>query len=661
MILKIVIKNAKYVYYQKLFNKCNNNIKKTWDNIRSIINKSPKKNVLPEHVIKDGNICLTNNTDIANEFNNFFTNIGPKFASQIDTSNKRPFESYLYKIKDNLSFKFHMIQEKNVLEIIKSMQPKSSCGFDGFNCKLIKCCASSLVKPLTLIINQSLTTGIFPDQLKTAKVIPIYKENNLDHNILNNYRPISILPVLSKIFEKIVHIQVYDYFSKNKLFFNSQYGFRENHSTELAAIELVDKIYQSLDIGKNPLAVFCDLSKAFDTLDHKILLHKLKFYGFSKIAMNWFFSYLSNRSQFVTLNNTNSSNLKITTGVPQGSILGPLLFLIYVNDLSFSTNSNVIMYADDTCLLIPLTQNSSSINYTNQNNEINDKMSSLYNWLCVNKLSLNIDKTKYMIFHFCQKKLSDDLIPKIIINNKPICKVDKFKFLGFYFDSTLSWKTHIEYISNKISKVNGILSILKYYLPNRILLMIYNSLILSHLNYGILLWGFGNYHRLETLQKQAFRHINKSPYKSHTTPIAKKYKILFIKDIFNISCLKFFYKFKKNMLPLYYYYPIFIQLSYHSRHSSRSVKLPSKFDDCTTSIPLCHPTIPIPLSNRTTSSKCVRYEIPKLLSKNLIPTNIFNKIETHSLNSFIHSSKKFILSSYDSICTISNCFICSKK
>ena len=203
------------------------------------------------------------------------------------------------------------------------------------------------------MINQSINTGIFPDSLNIAKILPIYKGNNLDFNSLNNYRPISILPAISKLFERVIYNQLYQYFIKNNLLYESQYGFRTKHSTELAALELIDRVNNLLNTGNTPLAVFLDLSKAFDTIDHNILIEKLHSYGASGKELKWFISYLQNRKQFVSLENVSSSYYQITTGVPQGSILGPLLFLIYVNDLSNCCNLQYLMYADDTCVLIP--------------------------------------------------------------------------------------------------------------------------------------------------------------------------------------------------------------------------------------------------------------------------------------------------------------------
>ena len=664
MILKIAINNAKYTYYQNMFNKFNGNIKKTWETIKSIINNNTDKNILPNFIINKDNICVTDKNAIADCFNNFFVNIGSETASRINTSNKQPFYSYLKKI-NNEKFQFTNIQPETISKIISCLQSKSSCGYDGINSKILKQCSTSLLKPITLIINQSLNTGIFPNKLKIAKVIPIYKNKNLDINNLNSYRPISILPVISKIFEKVVYNQVYEYFSKNNLFYSSQYGFREQHSTELAAAELVDRIYKSLDNNKNPITIFCDLSKAFDTLDHNILIHKLQFYGFSDIALKWFSNYLSNREQFVVLDKTSSSLSSVTTGVPQGSILGPLLFLIYVNDLSFSIKSETIMYADDTCLFIPLTINTSksfSKNITdNQSKDINKTLSCLYDWLSVNKLSLNTDKTKFMLFHFYQKRLKKMHIPTILINNVAIEKVDEFKFLGLYFDSNLSWNKHICVISNKISKINGMLAVLKKYIPNKILIMLYNSLLLPNLNYGIFIWGFGNYSRLEIIQKKALRNVTKAPFNSHTKPIAFKLKTLLISDIFNMSCIKFYYKFINKSLPYFFTHNNFFSQTKSSlRRSTRISKPPSKFINFKTNIPNLQPSMPLPSSNKITSTKCLRHYIPKLINDQYLPQIALLKISTHSFKGFVDYCKNIIINKYNEQCKIIDCYVCSQ-
>ena len=225
-------------------------------------------------------------------------------------------------------------------------------------------------------------TGIFHNKLKIAKVLPLFKKD--DPTIMHNYRPISLVTAISKLFEKVVFSQLYEYFHKNNLFYDSQYGFFKNHWTEYASMELTDKVLKDIDEKKISLAIFMDLSKAFDTLDYNILIKKLANYGINGTPLEWFTSYLTGRSQYVEIDGVSSNVLSLSTGVPQGSILGPLLFLIYMNDIPYCAKYfNVILYADDTTLsntiLIP------SMSHLN----INDELAKVNDWLAVNK-SLNL-------------------------------------------------------------------------------------------------------------------------------------------------------------------------------------------------------------------------------------------------------------------------------
>ena len=245
-------------------------------------------------------------------------------ANNITYTGQKNFEHYLRK-KQNYRFVLSDIDEQTILKTIETLPTKNSSRFDGISSKLFKKLAPTIIKPLTLLLTQVFNTGIFPDKLKVAKVIPVFKKGN--PTIINNYRPISLLPVVSKVMEKILANQLSSYFESKKLFVNNQYGFRDGHSTEYAALELVDRIITKMDNNEVPISIFLDLSKAFDTLNHKILLNKLKYYGIG-VPLQLFKSYLTNRTQFVEIDDIKCDTLHIATGVPQSSILGPLLFII---------------------------------------------------------------------------------------------------------------------------------------------------------------------------------------------------------------------------------------------------------------------------------------------------------------------------------------------
>ena len=261
------------------------------------------------------------------------------------------------------------------------MHTKASCGFDSVSSWLLKLIKPVLTKSLTLITNQILTTGIFPDKLKTAKVIPIYKKG--DETLFCNYRPISILLAISKIYD-----QLDSFLKRHKLMYNSQYGFRKEHSMEFVTVELIDRMLTRMDNKEIPINIYFNLSKAFDTLDHSILIDKLEFYGVKGVALDLLKNYLRNRKQYVEFEDAQSDMLNISTGVPQGSILGPLLFIIYKSSPTF----NFIMYADDTTLSSTLDSFAQYSKNKNVEFLINTELEKIYEWLKLNKLSLNVNK-----------------------------------------------------------------------------------------------------------------------------------------------------------------------------------------------------------------------------------------------------------------------------
>jgi hypothetical protein len=324
--------------------------KKLWQNLKQLGMPSKSKSGSGNIGLKSDNSdeIIFENNFVANKFNNFFCNVAEKLVEKLV---KRPFDkndiTKFYKENGVVanSFSFTVVTEEEVLKLLKGLNVTKSTGCDNISAKFLKDSVNETVCPLTYIINLSLKTGVVPNDLKTARVVPLYKKG--DCNYEGNYRPVSILPVVSKIFERIAYDQFYSHLCKNHLIYKYQSGFRTMFSTDTALTFLTDKIRFNMDKGLYTGVVLLDLQKAFDTVDHHILQTKLCAIGANNNAVNWFSSYLSDRKQFVQVNGTLSSRESVTCGVPQGSILGPLLFTLYVNDMSNAVNCELCLYADD--------------------------------------------------------------------------------------------------------------------------------------------------------------------------------------------------------------------------------------------------------------------------------------------------------------------------
>jgi hypothetical protein len=634
-ILNKTIRLAKNRYYTSQFNVYKGDSKKTWQVIKQLLNSNKHKKTFPNFFLID-NVHESNKTVIADRFNTFFANIGVQLSSQLHHNNvHNNFVSTLTNPTQH-RFSFTDVTQDEVYKIISSFKPKLSSGPDGISMKLTKFIAGLISPVLSIIINQSLNTGIFPDALKIAKVLPLHKKDNTQ--LFDNYRPISLLPCFSKIFEKVVYNQIYDYFDKFKLFIKHQHGFRKKHSTETAALEFVGKILSSLENHGTAFSLFIDLSKAFDTISHDILLDKLHFYGIENTPLTWFRSYLSDRKQYVEYDGTNSRLTDITTGVPQGSVLGPLLFLIYVNDMSnISNDLHFVLYADDTSIESPLStfECQASISGSSISESINNELKKLFDWLCVNKLTINLKKTKYMIFH-CQQRHSLPLL-NIEINGTAIERVQTFNFLGITLHENLTWKEHINNVCKKVSRNIGILRRLKSFTPTSTLLLLYKSLILPHLQYGILLWGH-SCEKMVKLQKKAIRIICNLKYNAHTSAFFKKHNILKLKDLYHLNLLKFYFKYRHNNVPDFFTDMFNLPTLSHS-HNTRNRNVPI-----------------LPIPPLSLSKSFIKYVIPRFLIS--IPNCILSKIETHSLKGFSDYFKQHTIKLYKTVCTIANCHVC---
>ena len=471
-------------------------------------------------------------------FNNYFTDIGLNLTSKIDTTAKYPFQHYL-RTPTTSKFNLQFTNANEILNVINKLPTKTSSGHDQLSCKILKEIKDMISEPLSLLTNQVFNTNIFPAKLKLAKVIPLYKKG--DVSSIENYRPISLLSSFSKVIEKIIFNHLFDFFQCSNLFYNSQYGFRNNHSTEFAALELIDIIQKELDAKHDSLAVFLDMSKAFDTIDHTILLKK--YYGIQHKSLNLFKNYLSERYQYVSVGNTEYTHCKINTGVPQSSILGALLFRIYINDIHNATDAfTFILYADDTTPISNISKFKTT-NAPNRSTEnINDELGKIRNWLAVNKLSLNASKSNYMVFHHKQKQLNPDSISILEINRTQIKLVEELNLLGITINEFLDWNSHTIKISNKLLRAIGIMHKLRKIIPMQILKLMYSSMILY---FGITAWGF-TCRRVYGLQNKAIRIIKKSKFNAHTEPLFRELSLLKVNHIFQLQCLKLYYKHNKR-------------------------------------------------------------------------------------------------------------------
>jgi hypothetical protein len=459
---------------------------------------------------------------------------------------------------------FENVGPNQIIDIIKLLQPKNSLDIDGLSTNLIKKIAIEISIPLAHIFSLSLENGIFPNRLKTSRTVPIFKSGNPES--CDNYRPIALLSALSKILEKIVSIKLVNHLEINKLLYTHQYGFQKHKSTEHNLIHAVNFIGNALNENKYALGVFFDLKKAFDVCSHNILITKLQYLGINGRTLQWFASYLAGRKQCVDIGGVLSDENDIMISILQGSILGPILFLCYINDLFKATNLFTLMFADDTFCL------KSSHNLPELIREVNCEINKIAVWFRANKLAVNISKTKYIMFRTRGKKIENN-VPDLVYNdnepniqNDPSLKIKleryhnghesntcrAYKLLGIYLDEYLSLDFHTNYLSNKLARSLYCIRQVKNTLPKSALKTLYYALIHSHLTYCPIILSCintKNKNCITKVQKKAIRIITKSNYNEHTGPLFNELKILTYDKIITQAKLQFMHAIEYSYAP----------------------------------------------------------------------------------------------------------------
>ena len=534
---------AEEKHYREMFDTRTNSVKKLWRNLNTVCSfqKSKcKRNNIAKLIVNE--YTLTDDKNISNEINKYFSTIGEKLDKELNQKASRyDFKSYCHKPYKN-SFFVTPTNCTELLKIIAKLKNSKSPGYDNIGPSLIKDVSVLIVDPLVHIFNLSLLNGCVPDKLKIAKVIPVFKKG--DRSQPTNYRPISLLSIFDKLLEKLMFSRLISYLEGNNILYNYQFGFRKNHSTSSALIDVVDKIYENLDASLMVVGIYLDLTKAFDTVNHDILLHKLQNYGIRGIPYQWFKSYLCNRQQYTVVNNVSSCFTSVPCGVPQGSTLGPLLFLLYVNDICrVLPGENVKLFADDTNLFI------SGVNVNMLNQKCNYCIETLNQWFIANHLQMNIEKTNVMVF---PKTKTNGIYVKL--NEIDITKVQHCRYLGIIIDDALTWIHHIDAVYSKLIKYVGIFYKVRSKLPVSILRNIYFAFVYPHILYGIEIYAnTSSIHlkKLITLNNKLLRILQNKPNKFPVKDLYLNFNTLAIPELHIQRLLIFAHKFlhHKYLLP----------------------------------------------------------------------------------------------------------------
>ncbi len=541
--LNKLIKKTKEEYFKTKLSNANNS-KESWQAINELLNKKPKTTHVTQLNVDDQ--VITGDTNIADCFNQYFSSIGCKLSNNVQNINVDPMT---FVTPTESSFHFSCISVQEIFDALNQLNLRKSPGLDGISVRLLKDTSDVIAQPLANIFNLSPQTAIFPDEWKIAKVSPVFKEGNKTD--CGNYRPISVISVVAKLFEGLVYNQLRTFIADNSILVEQQSGFRSQHSTETALLSSTNEWLYNMDSGLINGVLFLDLKKAFDTVDHEILLKKLHLYGIKGTTYAWFKSYIQNRKSICLMNGKKSHAREIRCGVPQGSNLGPILFLLYINDLPKcleTTKAN--LFADDTNL------SCAGLDANEIETKLKRDLENVHSWLRCNKLTLNDSKTEFMIIGSRHHLTKFEDIPEIslAIRDNNIKRVTNKKSLGFIIDDQLKWGIHIDAQCKKISKNIALLRRAKSFVPLHILIKMYNALVSPHLTYCSTIWNDGSntiLNKLSKLQRRAARVITGQSYDVRSTQILESLNWMPIEDILKKREIIMTFKALTNRLPDY--------------------------------------------------------------------------------------------------------------
>ena len=539
---------------QEKLNENKSNSRGLWKTLKSVL---PGKTISEIPAVKTEHGMVNDKQEVCNEINSFFSSIGEKLAEKFNHIDDECTELPTF---EGENFTFESITEEEVFKCLESLDVKKATGLDGISSRLLKAGAAPLSTPLTMLFNNSISSGQVPQKWKLSRVTPLFKEGSRDD--VNNYRPISVIPVVMKIFERLIHNQLYAFLSTHNLLSSHQSGFRPKHSTVTTLTDVTDYILKNIDAGHFVGGVFIDLKKAFDTVNHKILLKKLASFGIAGLELDWFKSYLSDRKQATKMGTTLSKSKGVSFGVPQGTILGPLLFTMYINDLplTVSSETKITLYADDTAVFYA----SKDINEINAH--MNVILERITSWMGVNKLTLNAKKTKAMLFcTSCFKKRSDEL--SLCMSGEQLETVDQCKYLGVILDQSLKWDAQIDQTCKKVSKYIGMMYRIRPLLATTHMNTIYKAIILPRLTYCDTVWGNCSSTlctRIERLQNRAGRAILKVPVRTSSQLIRERLDWKSLSDLRYEHLCVLVYKCVAGFVPQYLQATFSSVKNYHS-------------------------------------------------------------------------------------------------